>query len=241
MNVLFTNIYNFYNKGEVMQLEALTKHLRMSEFSLLSIYSFIDPTVCESLGVKVVGTLKPRHPLHLGALAVYIVLSALLWRPIHVNMFLNEELNEVLHSDVIVDLGGDTFSDNTGIIYAIAHSYSLFLAWILGKQYIVCSQTIDPFKNPITQYIARYVLHGALAVTAREPLTYNYLANGLGLENVYLAPDLAFLSSTTANNPSKCLSNFFTVGLNVSPLISNWMFPNVEGIREKQRIFVKYS
>lgn len=236
-NILFTNIYNFFNKGEMLQLEALTKHL-MARFSVLSIYSFIDQGVCERLGVKVVGTLKPRRLFHLGIWALSTIFRALLWRLTHLNMFLGKELREILRSDVVVDLGGDTFSDDRGIIYTVAHSYSLLLAWILGKSYIVCSQTIGPFKNSITRFLSRLLLRGALAITAREPLTYNYLTRELGLENVYLAPDVAFISST-ANNPSKCLTNGFTVGLNVSPLISNKMFLNVGGLREKQKLFVK--
>lgn len=235
--ILFTNIYNFCNRGEILQLEALTKHLRGSELSVLSIYSFIDQRVCENLGVKVVGTLKPRHSLHLGIWALYTALRALLWRLTHLNIFLGKELKEILHSDVIVDQGGDTFSDDSGIIYTVAHSYSLLLAWILGKPYIICSQTVGPFKNPITRLLSKLLLRGALAIIAREPLTYKYLTQELRLENVYLAPDLAFLSKTTS--PSERPNDGFTVGLNVSPLISNWMFPNAEGLREKQRLFIK--
>ena len=236
MSILITNVFNFFNKGEVMQLEALVRGLRTASFSILSIYSYIDPEICEELGLKLVGGLRPKPLLSLWALLT--LLRATLWRIIGLRILLNDELKEILNSDVIVDLGGDTFADRPSPIYTIAHIYSLLLARIIGKPYIVCSQTIGPFRNRVTRLLARFILRYALAITAREPLTYSYLTEELKLEKVYLAPDIAFLSSIAVGS-SGHPTDGFTVGLNVSPLISNYMFPDVGDSEERRRLFIK--
>jgi colanic acid/amylovoran biosynthesis protein len=238
MKLLFTNIFNFSNRGEVLQLEALIRHLK-AEFSVLSIYSYIDQKMCEVFGVRVVGTYRPRRLLHLAIWALYTTFRALLWRLTHISSFLNEELREILRSDIIVDLGGDTFSDEPSILYAVAHSYSLILAKLLTKPYIVLSQSIGPFKTPLTRLLAKIILRGALVITVREPLSYSYLTVKLRLENVYLTHDVAFLSPIKTNDISKRLAGGFVVGLNVSPLVSSYAFPSIKDSGEKQKLFAK--
>jgi polysaccharide pyruvyl transferase WcaK-like protein/NAD-dependent dihydropyrimidine dehydrogenase PreA subunit len=230
MKILVTNLFNFFNRGEVMQLEALSRNLE-AELSILSIYSYVDRKVCDLLGVKVVGTHKPRR--FLATWALLTLLRALLWRLTRSALLLNKELRTILESDLIVDLGGDTFSDEPSILYTIAHSYSLFLAKILGKPYVVLSQSIGPFKMPITKALAKAILKGALAVTAREPLTYEYLTKDLGLENVYLAPDIALaspLSCKSQRDPER-----HVVGLNASPLVALKTFPRVNERNDRDK------
>ena len=238
IRILITNVFNFFNKGEVMQLEALVRGLRTASFSILSIYSYIDLKICEELGVKLVGGLRPKPLPLLSLWALLTLLRATLWRIIGLRILLNDELREILHSDVIVDLGGDTFTDDPSPMYMIAHIYSLLLASIIGKPYIVCSQTIGPFRNRVTRLLARSILRYALAITAREPLTYSYLMEELKLENLYLAPDIAFLSPI-AISPQGHHTDGFTVGLNISPLISNYMFPDVRNLEERRWLFIK--
>lgn len=184
---MITNLYNMYNLGEVLQLRTLVQHLPQDTFVIDDTYTFVDKEVCKSLKVDTIGTGSPSKLSFVKA-----VVKALLSK--------SSVIRAIKSCDAIIDLGGDTFSDNPSPLYTLVHVASLIPAMRTGRPYIICSQSIGPFKSPITRLLAKYVLSHALLVTARDPVSYKYLTESMGLDSakVHLVPDLAFSMSTTS-------------------------------------------
>lgn len=206
MNILLTNVYDLFNLGEVALVTSLVKNLHEPKFRIASLYSFLDEEICQKLGVKIVGQASPRPAFFLFFWFTLTLFRAILWSilhklfNIHPNFLLNRELKAYLESDLIVDLGGDNFSDESGFGGSLIHGYSLLLAILLDKPFIICSQSIGPFKTYFTKSLAKYIMSKASLITVREPITLRYLLNDLGLkmdERLYMVPDLAFLLEET--------------------------------------------
>jgi len=191
---LITNAYNFYNMGEMLQLKALVKHFPGDKFILAALYSFVDPVLCKSLEIEVVGNLRPPSKFKLMLQALSIIVKVIAWRTTGIPK-LSGVLKAYRDCDTIIDLGGDTFSDSPSPVYTLAHCFGLVPAILLNKHYVICSQSIGLFKTPITKRLAKLVLGQASAVTARDPTTRDYLIDRLHISEgkVRLYPDLAYL------------------------------------------------
>lgn len=243
-NILLTNVYNFYNMGEMMQLRALREGFPSDSITLASPYAFVDPTICDELDIKVVGSLEPPSKPRLAVKALADVFTSFSWKTTGIPR-LNTLLKAYRDSDVILDLGGDTFTDYPSIAYTAAHVMSLLPAILLSKPYVVCSQSIGPFKTPITRALARFILNKASLVTARDPTTYNYLTDDLHVESeVVLLPDLSLMKAVGHTSPVPNL-----LGLCVSQIIPKyvgWDYDNyveflknlVIGLRERFEVML---
>ena len=216
--VLVVNTYNFQNMGEVLQVEALANILRGDSVSLASWYSYVDTAICDGLGISVAGNTRPPGKIALLAKAATSLARLTLYQQTGIAKP-SGILKAYDDCDFVVDLGGDTFSDNPSPVYTLAHCFALLPALMLGKPYTVCSQSIGPFKTPVTRALARYVLSNAQSITARDPITYNYLKDNLSIatDKVSLCKDLAFFTERTA------VPEAGLVGLNPSPLAHRYM------------------
>jgi len=190
---LVTNLYNMYNTGEMMQLKALRSHFAKDKFTIASIYSIISKSECNCLKIGYVGSqLPPSKPL-LILKAVNLLLQAAM-----VKISLTKPkgiIKSYIDCDIIIDLGGDTFSDDVSSIYTLAHCFSLLPAIILGKEYIICSQSIGKFKTTITKKLARFILNRAKLITTREAESTRYIKEELKIkpEIIRQTVDLAYL------------------------------------------------
>ena len=136
----------------------------------------------------------------------------------------NEELQAFSEADVIIDLSGDTLTEDYGPHVTYSHFLPILLGLALNKPVFVCAQSIGPFK--LTKGFAKYILKQVDAVTAREEITYNYLKD-LGIKNVKLVSDMAFLlDPIEADEARKILekeniklSDRPTLGVTVSNLV----------------------
>ena len=176
---LITNLYNMFNMGEILQLQALREKFPEDRITISSSYSFIDPKLCSELRVEVTGGLRPKGKVGLMIQTAKLTLKAILGADPYGKY------------DCIIDLGGDTFSDKPSPIYTIAHCLTLLPAAIIHKPYIICSQSIGPFK--FTKPLAKFILKRASAVTARDKTTQQYLKR-MGVK-AELCHDLAYLCS----------------------------------------------
>ncbi len=183
----------------MLQLKALVEHFPSDEFILAGLYSFVDSDICKRLRIEVIGNLEPPSKLKLILQAITMLAKAIAWRSIGMPKLLGI-LKAYKDCDSIIDLGGDTLSDNPSPIYTLAHCFSLLPAIMLNKPYIICSQSIGPFKTPITKQLAKLVLGRASAVTTRDRVTRDYLIDKLHVpeHKVKLFPDLGFLHSYEA-------------------------------------------
>jgi len=102
------------------------------------------------------------------------------------------ELQAFKDTDLVVDLSGDMLTEDYGPHVAYSHFLPILTALAMGKPIILCAQSIGPFK--LMKRLARYVLGQATLITAREPVTVEYLSK-IGIQNrhIYLTTDLAFL------------------------------------------------
>lgn len=217
-NVLLTNLYNCSNMGEVLQLRALVAAFPEDKFTLASWYSFVDKGLCDELGVGVAGPVRPPGKVSLLINAARSIVTFLSWMQLG-KPVLSRLLRAYVDRDYVVDLGGDTFSDNPSPVYTLAHCFALFPAILARKPYVVCSQSIGPFRTPFTRLLARHVLKRATRITARDPISYRYLVGELGLDasHVDSCRDLAYLLSPDSTPQPD------TIGINPSALAHRHM------------------
>jgi len=205
---LITNLYNMYNTGEMMQLKALRNYFDKDKFTIASIYSIIKFTIasiysiistdeCKNIKVGYAGSKTPQSKSLLLVKAIGLLLQAIV---VKIGLFKPKNIiSAYTDCDVIIDLGGDTFSDDVSPVYTLAHCFSLLPAIILGKEYIICSQSIGKFKTPITKALAHFILNKAKLITTREAETTRYIIEELKIkpEIIRQTMDLAYLTPET--------------------------------------------
>lgn len=97
-----------------------------------------------------------------------------------------------LSVDGVVVLGGDDFSEGYGYIGPLLELL-MFRAFVRsGIDVVMCGQTIGPFYS-WRRPLFRHLLARVTEITARDPITYQYLCDQFKLKNVSLGADLAFL------------------------------------------------
>jgi colanic acid/amylovoran biosynthesis protein len=124
---------------------------------------------------------------------------AWLWRALDEHLGINlsslisdGELDGYLQADLVVDLSGDMMTEDYGPHVAYSHFIPVLLAGILRRPYVLCAQSIGPFR--FTLPIARRMLAGADCITVRDEITMNYLRTlELDGPRLELTADLAFL------------------------------------------------
>lgn len=241
MKILLTNVYDLFNKGEIALVTSLVKNIPNTEFMFAPFYSFLDIELCKKLGIKIFGRTNPRPAFLLLFWSTLTLFRAFIWFLLHKlfsikpDFLLNEELKAYLDANLIVDLGGDNFSDDTGFGGSLVHSYSLLFTLLFNRPFIICSQSIGPFRTFFTRVLAKYILNKACLITAREPITENYLLYDLKIRSnhLQLIPDLAFiLKETEIEETMKFLKRAGVpldkpiICVNPSQLISKYIFPN---------------
>lgn len=133
-----------------------------------------------------------------------------------------DELREVRRADMVVDLSGDMLTEDYGFLIGFSHFVPLIQARYLRTPYVICAQSIGPFKR--LRPIARWILRGAAAITIREDVTRERVA-GLGLDMETTA-DVAFLLEPDVKAADAILRRHGIakadrlVGVSVSPILS---------------------
>ena len=131
--------------------------------------------------------------------ATFLLIRAFLWKRLVGRLgssmdFLvgHPELQALKNSDLVVDLSGDMLTEDYGPHVAYSHFLPIMTALAMDKPVILCAQSIGPFT--LMKHLARYVLGRAALITAREPVTVEYLREiGVQNSNIVLTTDMAFL------------------------------------------------
>ncbi|WP_375201429.1 polysaccharide pyruvyl transferase family protein [Hyphococcus sp.] len=93
---------------------------------------------------------------------------------------------------LVVDLSGDMLTEDYGPHVAYSHFIPFLRALALKKPYVICAQSIGPFK--LTLPLARFVLNRAAAITVRDEISFDYLQEiSVNSDLVTRTADLAFL------------------------------------------------
>jgi len=196
LRFVLTGTYNSCNKGDAaMELGALQGIAQLypgSEVTILSPFPDLDLPFYAPVAVERCN----RRQLVRGT---WGLLGALIWKALggdraHADWLLGQEFRRVRDADLVVDLSGDMLTEDYGVHVAYSHYIPLLRARILGRPYVVCAQSIGPFRY--TRWLARYLLNGAATVTTRDAISRDYLQRiGVSSRRVEWTADLAFLMS----------------------------------------------
>lgn len=127
-----------------------------------------------------------------------IFILSLFWRilsaiRIPTDFILHERsISKYAESDLIVDLSGDSFSDDRKLGFSLYNCLAILPIIIFNKPFILYSQSIGPFRW-YSRPVVRFCLGKAKGIILREKVSVNYL-NALKLVGVFtsLKPDCAF-------------------------------------------------
>ena len=194
--VLFSGTFCSLNKGDAAMQISAYRSLRAvvpeAEITIHTPFPEIDRQTYSNY--RLFGSCRRR-----AIQAMFLLLRAMLWSSFRKFgaagpkwLLAHPELQEYQRADVIVDLSGDTITQDYGLRCLISHLIPVFIAAFLERPVVLCAQTIGPFG--ITKPLAKFALNRVTLITAREELSLNEL-RGLGVEKprVHLTADIAFL------------------------------------------------
>ena len=129
------------------------------------------------------------------------LIRCMLWAILHkyvhidINMLIKDkQLKEVRRADIVIDLSGEHYSDNCGVISVIEHSKDILIATLLGKPIMIYAQSIGPLRTKLSSRLARFTLNRASLITLREEISRGYLQEvGVNKPPIYVTADPAFL------------------------------------------------
>ncbi len=97
-----------------------------------------------------------------------------------------------LEADLIIDLSGDSLSSDYPDYSLATNALPLVITRILNKPYMLCAQSIGPFRKSFIQKILIALIRDAAVISTRERITDDILS-ALNIHgNVIPAQDLAF-------------------------------------------------
>lgn len=231
MKIVITNAYTWGNKGDAGILLGTIDTLldiygENLEVDILTFSPELDKT--HYLGMKgihgvyenVLSPYKP-NPLHIPVQYLNVIRGTFQ----RLTMLLNEEnLNTenymaIRNAGYVIACGGGYLGGNNWAGNYL-HLFLIDTCIKLNKKVVMVGNSIEPSTN---KYVIRR-LHQSLlrleAIFARENITYSFLTENLGLDNVKLIPDMAFMlkpSKKIFNIRKKCgiESNQLLIGITV--------------------------
>ena len=104
----------------------------------------------------------------------------------------NQEMRTFKEADIVIDLSGDTITEDYGPHVTYSHLLPLLLAHALKTPVYICAQSMGPFK--LTRWLVGHTLRKCAGVTAREKVTFDYLKSiSVPSKILNLESDMAFL------------------------------------------------
>lgn len=185
------------NRGSAAMLFSATKTLRQfipeSNFTVLSPFPELDLKNCGAYNVRVIGSSE-------GTLkSIFRLFRSITWNifkllGLNLHRLINEKiLQEYANSDIIIDLSGDTFSDDYGSMASIGSCFKILLCKFLNKPIVIYAQSIGPFNTKLTKSLSKFCLNRVDLLIVRDEITKNYLQE-IGITNkIHFTADSAFL------------------------------------------------
>ena len=194
--LLLSGTFCSLNKGDAaMQLAAyrsLQAVLPSLEIAILTPHPDIDRHTYPDYELLAASRRKP-------AMALLHLLRAALWRlakrlgDVDLRWLRKPaELHALAEAELLVDLSGDTLSEDYGVRCVLSHLFPIVTALLLERPVVLLAQTIGPFR--LTLPIAKRVLDRVTLITAREEQSFDYVrALGVAGPSLELTADIAFL------------------------------------------------
>lgn len=188
------------NKGSAAMLISTVRTLRSflpdPYFTILSPYHELDLKNCSPYNIKVMGYSGGilRSISRLSRSLIWNIFGSI---GLCLNRLINEELlKEYNNSDIIIDLSGDTFSDDYGSIASISSCFDIILCKLMKKPIVIYAQSIGPFKTKLTESLSRFCLNRVDLLIVRDEITKNYLHEIKIANTIHYTADSAFLLET---------------------------------------------
>jgi len=106
----------------------------------------------------------------------------------------NRKLKEFQNTEIVIHLGTNLFGEDFGIRGFIEHSKELLLAIIMKKPIVMYAESIGPFSNILSKFIAKKLLNKVNLITLREEVSRQYLTElGVNKPPIFVTADPAFL------------------------------------------------
>ena len=155
------------------------------------------------------------------------LLKCSLWRMLRKTLKLNAEwlikgvkLNEYTKADVILDVSGDTYSDDIPWYILTKHSAELLAMRLLRKPVIIFAASPGPFYSKPMRLLAKFTLNRMTLITTREQLSNDYLQKiGVRKELIVTTVCPAFLLEPAPKERSKEILELEGIDKNDRPLI----------------------
>ena len=252
VNILITDAYTIYNKGDAAIILGMLKTIRKffpnAEITILSGTPEEDSKYFSPYGAKTYSRLfnligKNKSKISSFFMLLLKMTLALIWIksssiPIPKNDKFILELYK--NSDIVVPCGGGYLG---GKKYSpvIGSLFPMFIATKLKKKVFVYSQSIEPFQSKFVKFFTKFVLNRVDLITLRESYSDQVLKSINVKTPIYLTADPAFLIDNESETIARDLlkkegwKNFLgpKIGLTVRKL-------NSLGIGNKEKIFQNY-
>jgi len=229
LKVVITGTFLRYNKGGAAMgmatAQLFASHFPNCEITFLSPHSQKDRKVYSDHPVIACSRTQYR--------GLWVLIKASIWwllrtviRYDYRSLRADSELATYYQADLVVDLSGDTLTEDLGTLVLFSHLTSLYIAMSFGRPVVLFGQTIGPFKT--WGWLVKLFLRRCAAIIARDDPTVEYLRHiGIPQELVHRSVDSAFflapLSTEDASEAAKSAGydpeTEVTVGITVSQLM----------------------
>ncbi len=116
----------------------------------------------------------------------------------------NQEIQAIKNADIVIDLSGDTITEDYGPHVTYSHLLPLLIAQALHTPTYICAQSIGPFM--LTRWLVKRTLKRCSGVSAREDVTYEYLKSlGIPAAKLFRESDMAFLLNPVPSKEAKAI------------------------------------
>lgn len=238
MNILITNLYSWYNKGDAAIVVGMTKALRRyfptAKITALSFTPETDQEKYERHGIKVLRRLLTHSwddPSPVLIQAFKLLLKACkYYLSARIRVPLNPSEREITdayrQSDIILSCGGGFLGGYNRD--SILQLYNIYFGKLINKPVIIYGQSIEPFGYWVLSVLTKFVLNRVDLITVREKVTLEYLRSLNLKPPIMLTADASFLvDSIDSGRAVKLLEEEGIYGGNtlVGMTVRNWTFP----------------
>ncbi|KKH59372.1 hypothetical protein DU74_02220 [Methanosarcina mazei] len=216
--ILFVGATLSKNNGSAAMListaKVLKEYIPNTSYNLLSIFPELDSKKSDKYNIKVFG--QKASPVTL----LLDFIRSMLWKITHVNKVIgNGDLKKYFCSEMVIDLSGDSFSDNSTVLDSLICCYRILICLLLNKPVVIYAQSIGPFKTTFTRLLSRFCLNRVNLLIARDEITVDYLKQ-IGITNkVYFTADSAFLLNAIPYEKLKNILIKENIDINKRPII----------------------
>lgn len=167
------------NKGAAAMLQSSISQLKERygdslQIRLMSVYPSEDRLQCPHAFVTII----PAQPQKVLCLVFPCAVLYRMFRwcaPLRAVLLNNEMLKTYLHTDLVIDEAGISFSDSRGFLLNTYSFACAAIPMLMGVPVVKYSQAMGPFANAYNRLLAKLVLPEMKLVTARGRMTDTYL------------------------------------------------------------------